>query len=32
MMGVSREQKALRERVQETIEESQEEAPIVNLE
>ena len=31
MMGVSREQKALRERVQETIEESQEEAPIVTL-
>ena len=32
MMGVSREQKALRERVQETIDESQEEAPVVNLE
>ncbi len=32
MMSVSREQKALRERVQETIEESQEEAPVVNLE
>ena len=32
MMGVSREQKALRERVQETIEESQEEAPVVTLE
>lgn len=32
MMSVSREQKALRERVQETIDESHEEAPIVNLE
>ena len=32
MMGVSREQKALRERVQETIDESQEEAPVVKLE
>ena len=32
MMSVSREQKALRERVQETIEESQEEAPVVTLE
>ena len=32
MMGVSREQLALREQVQETTIESQEEAPIVNLE
>ena len=32
MMGVSREQLALRERVQETIEESEEEVPIVTLE
>ena len=32
MMGVSREQKTLRDRVQETLEESAEEAPIVTLE
>ena len=32
MMSVSREQLALRERVQETISESQEEVPIVTLE
>ena len=32
MMGVSREQKTLRDRVQETIVESAEEAPIVTLE
>ena len=32
MMGVSREQTALREKVNETIEESLEDAPIVTLE
>ena len=32
MMGVSREQSMLRERVQETIADSEEEAPIVTLE
>ncbi len=32
MMGVSREQKILRDRVNETIEESQDDAPIVTLE